>query len=189
MSLFYYFNMKSLTESLFDRDLVTKDAYQYHPKIKYELRSIIEKELEIQGPDANLNIIDVSKITNMSALFKYLDIKNIDISEWDVSNVKDMSSMFSGCFNFMGNGLDKWDVSKVKDMSSMFSSCYHFNCDISNWDIKNVKYMAFMFFNCESFDQDLSSWDIKKAVDAPRKLYNMFHGCNKMKPEQLPSIA
>ena len=59
-------NLKDIltTESLFDKDLVTKDI-MYRPKTKDELIDCIEQELKTQGPDANLNIIDVSKITDM----------------------------------------------------------------------------------------------------------------------------
>ena len=36
---------------------------------KKELRKVIEDELSIQGPDADLNHIDVSNVDNMSSLF------------------------------------------------------------------------------------------------------------------------
>ena len=40
---------------------------------KCELREVIKRELEIQGKDADLNHIDVSKITDMTQLFSGLD--------------------------------------------------------------------------------------------------------------------
>ena len=43
-----------------------------------------------------------------------------DLSNWNVSKVKDMSHMFANCEKFKGNGLGKWDVSYVTDISSMF---------------------------------------------------------------------
>ena len=46
-----------------------------------------------------------------------------DLSNWDVSNVTDMYSMFTACENFKGKGLENWDVSKVKDMNYMFNGC------------------------------------------------------------------
>lgn len=52
------------------------------PTTKDELRSIIEKELERQGIDADLNFIDTSKITDMSDLFLNLYPRNIKIDEW-----------------------------------------------------------------------------------------------------------
>ena len=84
------------------------------PKSKDELRSIIVEETKRQGPDANLNFIDTSLITDMSYLFSVggFSIGSIKIDEWDVSNVKNMSYMFMGCSKLKCD-LSGWDVSKV----------------------------------------------------------------------------
>ena len=42
-----------------------------------------------------------------------------ELSQSDVSSVKDMNSMFIGAISFNGD-LSKWDVSNVEDMSNMF---------------------------------------------------------------------
>ena len=62
---------------------------------KSELKSLIDKRIEEQGPNCDLNDIDVSLIDDMSSLFHESDF-NGDISEWDTSNVEDMSWMFHG---------------------------------------------------------------------------------------------
>ena len=43
---------------------------------------------------------DVSRVTNMSKLFKDLYFFSYDISSWDVSNVRDFSEMFYHTENF-----------------------------------------------------------------------------------------
>lgn len=63
-------------------------------RTKDELRSLIQTELHYHGADADLNFIDTSKITDMSRLFEGLNVRNIKIDKWDVSNVTDMSYMF-----------------------------------------------------------------------------------------------
>ena len=142
--------MKSLKESLFDKKgTLDRSVYKYHPMTDDELRECIVQELKLQGPDANLNIIDTSKITDMESLFWRLNIRNIDISKWDVSRVKYMKNMFWGCKNF-NSDLSKWDVSRVKDMYGMFWNCYNFNSDLSRWDVSNVIYMNYMFYRCTS---------------------------------------
>ena len=143
--------MKNLAESLFDKKgILDRDVYKHHPTTRKELNDCIEKELDLQGPDANLNIIDVSEITDMNWLFDdFRYIRNIDISMWDVSKVKDMFCMFTGCKNFNCD-LSQWNVSNVENMNGMFWGCKKFNCDLSAWDVSNVKYMEGMFIECKS---------------------------------------
>ena len=86
----------------------TKSANIQIPTSEKQLVSLIEQELQRQGPDADLNFIDTSEITDMRGLFfKFTDIRNIKIDQWDVSNVTNMEYMFSNCENFEGTGLDK----------------------------------------------------------------------------------
>ena len=57
------------------------------------LKLLIQREMKKDGPNCDLNHIDVSNITNMSYMFSYFQF-NGDISEWNVSNVTDMRGMF-----------------------------------------------------------------------------------------------
>ena len=77
----------------------------------------------------NLNDIDVSNITNMSMLFTgRTQFSYIDISEWDVSNVTNMMGMFMGCKLLMSVGdISSWNISNVRMMRNMFKHC---NVDI-----------------------------------------------------------
>ena len=92
-------------------------VYSCQPKNRGELKEIIEKRINEEGPDCDLNDIDTSFIDDMSYLF-YKANFNGDISKWDVSNVKNMTRMFMGS-SFNGD-ISKWNVSKVKDMLYMF---------------------------------------------------------------------
>ena len=77
------------------------------------LVQLVEDEIRTKGPTANLNHINVSKVTDMNRLF--CDSKfNGDISEWDVSGVEDMGGMFLRS-NFNGD-ISMWDVSNVYTM-------------------------------------------------------------------------
>ena len=110
---------------------------------------------------------DVSRVKSMSTMF--YQAKSIgDISKWDVSNVEDMSHMFEES-DFNGD-ISNWDVSNVINMSSMFSFS-QFNGDISKWDVSNVKYMYSMFHGSK-FNGDISNWDVSKVKD----MSNMFNG-------------
>lgn len=62
-----------------------KQPLTLKPKNRDQLKQIIEQRINEQGPNCDLNDIDVSGITNMSCLFK-LSQFNGDISKWDVQN-------------------------------------------------------------------------------------------------------
>ena len=105
------------------------------PKNKNQLKQLIDYAFKHNIYD--LNFIDTSKITDMTLLFSKCDY-NIDISHWDMSNVRNMSYMFYHCKNF-NCGLSNWDVSNVTTTFCMFVGCKKFNSDLSNWNMANVK--------------------------------------------------
>ena len=78
------------------------------------------------GITLDLNFLDVSKVTDMSGLFKGFDVSpnpeegwfckiHLDTSGWNVSNVTKMAHMFDGCDYVDFGDLSKWDRSKVTD--------------------------------------------------------------------------
>ena len=174
--------MKSLKSYIQEKLIIKKsnNNYKYFPKTNKELKDIIKKRIKEEGNEVDLNDIDVSKITDMTSLFEGTDF-NGNISEWNVSNVKNMSGMFWACKSF-DKDISNLDVSNVTDMSYMFSECESFNQDISNWDVSNVTDMRAMFSYCKSFNQDISSWDVSKV----KNMNNVFNDCQikeKYKPK------
>lgn len=119
--------------------IISKSSKRYTIKATDEtIKKIVKDELDRLGHDIGLNHIDVSEVTDMNNLFnvndfdtpsKYVDV-NPDISNWNVSNVKDMTAMFCKCENF-NQDISQWDVRNVKNMSSMFYECKNFNQDLS----------------------------------------------------------
>lgn len=77
----------------------------------------------------NLNDIDVSNVTNMSMLFTgRTQFAYIDISEWNMSNVTVTHRMFAGCKLLMSIGdISNWNIDNITIMKDMFKSC---NVDI-----------------------------------------------------------
>ena len=147
--------MKSLKIYIQEKLIIKKSKYNYFPQTKDELKEIIKQRIKDEGNEVDLNDIDVSKITDMSNLFKKTDV-NGDISSWDVANVTNMNNMFAFCTSF-NQDISSWEVSNVIDMHSMFYNCLKFNQDISSWDVSNVIDMHSMFYNCLKFNQDISA--------------------------------
>ena len=122
--------MKTFKEHILEKLKVGKiHTTTYHPNTKEELVDIIIKEIKANGPKCSLNHIDTSDITDMSDLFRggekmqywgghpILSKFDGDISDWNVSNVTDMSRMFNKCKYTGDNGdISVWDVSSVTDM-------------------------------------------------------------------------
>ena len=102
---------KLITEYIIKKklDKPINSEYKYHPQTKEELIENIKELLDKEETD--FNCIDTSAITDMSNLFSdsYIDgnteriiIKdmNINISNWNVSNVENMDEMFNNCCSF-----------------------------------------------------------------------------------------
>ena len=176
--LYQYINEKLIVNN-------TIKGYKYHPTSKNELIECIKEKIKKEGygtkdNQLDLNDIDTSKITDMSDLFNaykgdLITLSNngqFDISNWDVSNVKNMSLMFLES-NFNGD-ISDWDVSKVKNMEFMFfnSKFTGENGDIANWDVSNVENMSRMFWGSR-FSGDLFDWNIINV----KNVSDMFAYC------------
>ena len=120
--------------------------------------SIAQKNLIINTL-GNISDWDVSEVTNMESLFAGMSSFNEDISEWDTSEVTNMEKMFEGAINF-NQSIGEWDTSKVTNMREMFSDATSFNKPIGNWDTSKVINMQGMFNNATNFNQPLDEWDV-----------------------------
>ena len=64
-----------------------------------------------------------------------------------------------------------WDVSRVTDMTELFEDRTEFNQDISRWSTSSVTSFRETFRNASSFDQDLSRWGLSPGVDFTRTFF------------------
>ena len=125
----------------------------------YDLHETVRSEIDKYGWDADLNHINVSRVTDFSKIFENLEFTG-DISKWDVSSGEVFTDMFANsAFN---SNIGEWDMSRAVYLSGMFRGS-SFNRDIGLWNTGNVRYMNDMFA-CSVFDRDISAWDIKNVV-------------------------
>lgn len=107
---------------------------------------------------------DISKKLNtrisnnllMCSEFSEINLKKLDLTDWDVSSFTDMHSMFEGYIDLESLDVSNWNVSNVKDMHSTFLGCVNLkDFDISKWNTSNVNDMSFMFYGCESLPEEI----------------------------------
>ena len=177
--------MKTLNQYIKEKLIINKDYHDNKIVVKSfdELWKIINDRYNKLGPGTkqnpiDFNDIDVSNIDSFynedKGIFEETRFKYIDISYWDVSNIKSMRSMFYECDELESTGdISSWDVSNVNDMSYMFYMCRSLNQNLSSWDVSNVAYMSYAFFFCESFNKNISSWDVSNVTN----MNFMFAGC------------
>ncbi|MFI3329277.1 MAG: BspA family leucine-rich repeat surface protein [bacterium] len=106
---------------------------------------------------------DVSNITNMCFLFEKFK-GNLNIDNWNVSKVKNMLKVFNGTKSTSTLNINEWDVSSVENMERLFSNTSISNIDISNWNVSNVTNMESIFDACKIKEiGDLSNWNVSKV--------------------------
>jgi surface protein len=100
---------------------------------------------------------------------------DLDIENWDMSEVTQMQCMFYGCGSLTKMDLSNWDVSKVVDMHHMFCDCYNLtDINFENWNTGSVTCFSAMFNNCNSLKVvDVSSFDTYNTDD----IEQMFEYC------------
>ena len=162
-----------------NKDYKYGNAYTCAPKTFNELRKIIEDRYNKFGPGTkdmpiDFNDVDVSNIdsfcNNGISIFENAKFEYIDISNWNVSNVKNMKRMFCICKQLKSVGdLSNWDVSNVENMDRMFFYCEKIKSvgNLSNWNVSKVTCMSSMFYSCKKLISigDLSNWNVSNVKD------------------------
>lgn len=111
----------------------------------------------------NIELWDVSHVTNMRGTFFRTPNFNQDITNWDMSNVTTTRSMFG--YSGFNQPIGNWDMGNVIEMVAMFSSNTVFNQPIGNWDVSNVNDMSVMFYHTTGFNQPLDNWDVSNVTN------------------------
>ena len=120
---------------------------------------------------------DVSNVTNMTQVFyNTKKLTSLDLSGWNTSSVTDMKGMFNSCQNLTTLDVSSFDTSKVIDMNNMFNNCTGLtSLNLSGFDTSNVTSMSYMFNGCTGLTSlNLSGFDTSNVTS----MANMFRWCS-----------
>ncbi len=137
------------------------------------------KPLIGRGVNANLNDIDVSRVTNFRNLFSdnsnnqmdFCGRFNGDISNWNMNNAIDLSDMFRNNKMFNQN-INNWKFRKLKNLHTTFLGATSFNQPLNKWNVSNVDNFTQMFKDATSFNQNISNWIINDTANKQELFYN-----------------
>ena len=124
------------------------------------------KEWVKDGKDLNKVVTTKVEVefSGSATLLLRTEIKGIE--GWDVSNWNDMNGLFySG--NPVNADLSNWDVSNVKDLS-LGINLGAVNININNWDVSSATNMTSLVISGNSNyieGMDLSGWDVSKVTE------------------------
>ena len=124
-----------------------------------------------------LSDFDTSDVVNMSHMFYGCkNLTSINLSNFDTSSVTNMSYMFSACDKLTSIDLSGLVTNNVTDMSYMFMSCYKLaSVNLTNFNTTNVINMSSMFANCNELTSlNLSSFETNNVTN----MSSMFSGCS-----------
>ena len=126
----------------------------------------------VQSFNQDISQWDVSRVKDMHHMFQNATSFNQNIGGWSVDSVTNMSYMFDNAESFNQN-IGGWDVSQVTNMNGMFSLADNFNGNVGLWGAKTgkVREMSGMFLEAGKFNQDISSWDVSQVYNMSEMFY------------------
>ena len=124
--------------------------------------------------------LDTSELKDISSMFSgYSSLQSVNFLYFNTSLVTNMNSLFEGCAKLESVDLSDFKTSLVSDMSKMFSGCSKLNSvNLYNFDTSSVVDMNNMFYGCSSFKElDLSNFNTNKVTNFD----SIFSGCTNLK--------
>lgn len=88
--------------------------------------------------------------------------------------------MFEGNSQLKSLDLSNWDISNVANVGCMFAKCSQLkSLDLSNWNTFSVDYMGNMFFECVNLEYlNISSWTTTSLEKD--YIFNIFNKCDSL---------
>jgi len=125
--------------------------------------------------EINLSNFDASQVTDMGFIFKGCSsLISIDFTNLNTANIKNLQGIFDSCSSLTSLDLSNFDTSKVTALSGSFFLCSGLiSLDLSNFNTTFVGESDYMFYGCNALvSLDLSNFNIRGYFD------EMFSQCD-----------
>ena len=109
------------------------------------------------------------------------EIEYLDLSNFNTSNVTNMSYMFNECHKVKEiKGLNKFNTRKVTDMKAMFQACNVLEyLDLSNFNTDNVTDMECMLAGCYKLEYlNILNFKLKNNCNNNNMFIELNKNCN-----------
>jgi len=167
-------------------DYIPNRVYLNEEPAKIDISGYIEISDE-ERESNNITMEWDKKAKKYSKLFQNIDSAiEIDLTQFDISGIESIKSMFINCVNLQYIKFGNFDTSSVTDMASMFEGCSSLErLDLSIFNTSNVKYMEYMFRRCFSLKSlNLSNFQTPNL----ERIFNMFEECSYLEELDLSSF-
>ena len=128
-----------------------------------------------------------SKEEKYSKLFQnILSITEVNFTNFNISGISSIKSMFVGCQNLRIINFNDFDTSSISDMESLFEGCSSLtSLDLTSFETSNLKYTNSMFKECSSLTSlNLSNFYTPNL----QRMQEMFSGCDLLKFLEIPNL-
>ena len=185
----------------------------YEVKVNGILKNSCKKTCDFDYEENNVTLYFNTPIISCEKMFyESINIKEIDLSNFDFSNVISMAYMFANCINLekinFGNintsfvkvmnhvfyncskltslNISTFDTSSIISMEGMFYYCINLlSIDLSSFNTDNVESLGFFIARCEKLTSiDISHFNTSKV----KSMDYLFSRCNNIKKLNLQNL-
>ena len=126
-----------------------------------------------------VGMLDMSNVAQVSNLFSGCkSVQSLDVGAWDTGSFYDMSGMFNGCEALTTLDVSNWDTANSTSLWRTFRGCSSLtSLDVSGWNTSKVKAMGYTFYGMPVTSLNVSNWDLTSC----KGIAYMFARCANLK--------
>ena len=124
-----------------------------------------------------LEDLNTSNVTDMNFMLCQCEIKELDLSKWDVSKVTNLELFIQSSSEITSLNLNNWDTSKVTNFNGLFQYCDKLSDLKFDFRTPSLTSMETIFDRCMGLTElDLSKWDVSQVSS----MFAAFNDCRNL---------